>query len=77
MITIFLFCASALHDYSPNLSILFSEGNENNYDSVSNGERTPTSPYVLVNIPGSITCVEMNGLRMDRLFYKRNRVKVP
>jgi len=29
-----------LHDYSLNLSILLSDGSENNYDSSSNGERT-------------------------------------
>ena len=32
--------APVLHDYSLNLSILLSDGSENNYDSSSNGERT-------------------------------------
>jgi len=34
----------AASDYSPNLSILLSEGKENNNDPVTNGERTPDSP---------------------------------
>jgi len=33
-----------LYDYPPNLSILLSGGKENNNESVSNGERTQTSP---------------------------------
>lgn len=32
--------APVLHDHSLNLSILLSDGAENNYDSSSNGERT-------------------------------------
>lgn len=41
---IFFFHVPSASDYSPNLSILLSEGKENNNDPVTNGERTPDSP---------------------------------
>jgi len=62
----------------PNLSILLSGGIENNYESVSNGERILTCSNSTIGNPWDfIFANSANGLRMGRLFYNLHRVKVP
>jgi len=43
-VQLWAFHSPVLYDYPPNLSILLSGGNENNYESVSNGERILICP---------------------------------